>query len=192
MQPGGRRSGGAVDLGIDGLITFLVLKLFLDVGRQGHFAELGQDLQKEPFIVELDQFVAVLLRTNNGCSQKTLAEGELRSHWRLTSGLGQTFPDVVACVLQKQNFHGPARCSLPEQASREDAGVVQHETVTGTQVVQNVVKLPVFHRAGILFQDQKTGAVPTGQRRLSDQLRGKLIVKIMCFHGIPLFVVSIG
>ena len=42
VQAGGRRGGGAGLTGIDGLVALRVAQLFVDVGRQGHVAHLGE------------------------------------------------------------------------------------------------------------------------------------------------------
>ena len=58
MEAGGGGGGGAVDLGVDSLIPLAVLELLLDVGGEGHLAQLLQHLQEDTLIVEADQPVA--------------------------------------------------------------------------------------------------------------------------------------
>ena len=54
---GGRRA--AQHLGVHRLIPLLILKLLLDVGRQGHFAQTLQHLQEDSLVIKAHQTVAV-------------------------------------------------------------------------------------------------------------------------------------
>ena len=65
---GGRRA--AQHLGVHRLIPLLILKFLLDVGRQGHFTQMLQNLQKDSLVIKAHQTVAVAQRqphteTNN-------------------------------------------------------------------------------------------------------------------------------
>ena len=77
MQSRSGRRRRAGDPGIDRLIPFAVLQLLLDIGRQRHFAQPLQNLQKDALIVELYELFALLQILGDGGGQFSISEGNL-------------------------------------------------------------------------------------------------------------------
>ena len=56
-----RRGGGGTDLfGVDGLVPLPILQFRFDIGGQRHLSQAFQDLQKDPFVEEADEPIAIL------------------------------------------------------------------------------------------------------------------------------------
>ena len=66
VQSGGRRGGGAFLFGVNGLIALLILQFFVDVGGEGHFAQLVQRGLHRAFAGEIHDAVAVLADLGDG------------------------------------------------------------------------------------------------------------------------------
>ena len=105
-----RRGGrcGAIDLGVYGLVALLVLKLLLDVGRQGHFAQLLQHLQENPLIVEPHQAVAAGQLLHHLRRQLSVAEGQLGPGTHTLAGTHQALPGLLTPVNEQQYLAGAA------------------------------------------------------------------------------------
>ena len=150
MQTGCRRGGRAVHLGIDRLIALAVFEFFLDVWRQGHFAETLEHLKEDPLIVELHELVAVFLLSDDRRGELSAAEGQFGAGMGLPSRLREAFPDAAALILEQQHLDGAAgRLPMAQQPCREHAGVVHHQTVARLQQVDQIIKMPVRDLAGL-------------------------------------------
>ena len=184
--------GGAVDLGIDGLIPLRVLELLLDVGRQGHFPQALQHLQEDALVVEANQLVAVLQSLLHRGRQGPVAKGEGGPLLGLAARLRQALPEAVALVPEQQHLHR-ALGGLPmaQQPGRQHPGVVQHQTVAGIEIVQNLIEMMVADLPGLPVQGHQPGAVPPLQGRLGNELRRQLIIKIVGFQQSGLFLTVI-
>ena len=181
---GGRRA--AQDLGVDGLIPLLVLQLLLDIGRQGHFAQVLQHLQEDALVVEAHHPVAVGQLLHHLGGQFPVAEAQLRPCTHLPARAHQALPGLVAPVDQQQHLAGAAAGQpLAQQAGGQHPGVVQNQAVAGIQKVRQLVEVMVTGLPCLPVQRHQAGGVPLVQGRLGDQLLRKVIVKIACFHGTP-------
>ena len=133
--------------------------------------------------MELHELVTVFLLSDDRRGELSAAEGQFGAGMGLPSRLREAFPDAVSLVLEQQHLNGAAgRLPMAQQPCREHAGVVHHQTVARLQQVDQIIKMPVLHRAGALVQHQQAGAVPPLQRRLRDQFFRQIIVKIMSFQ----------
>ena len=102
----------------------------------------------------------------------------------LAVGLDEAFPQAAALVRQQQHLGcAAAWYAVPQKPRRNDARFIDDQRVTGIQVVQNIVKMPVADFSGLAVQDHQPGGVPLLQRGLSNQLLRQVIVKIMCFQS---------
>ena len=63
-------------------------------------------------------------------------------------------------------------------ARRQHAGIVEHETVAGVQVIDNIAKMPVLQSTGLFVEHHQARGVPRLNRRLGDQLLRQVKVKI--------------
>lgn len=184
MQTGGRRRSTADDLGIDRLITLLILEFFLNIGRQRHAAELLQHLKEDTFIMEFNQTVAVRQDFLNLRRQLTIAESDLRALAQTASRTDQALPDIVAAVDQQKDLRNAAARAVSDQARGQDAGIVEHETVAGIQELRQLIKMMMPDFSGLFVQYQQTGGVPLIQRSLGNQTLGQIIIKITCLHTV--------
>jgi len=104
MQSRRRCRRGTVILCIHRLVAVLVLQLVCDVRRQRHLSELIQNLLKNPFVMELDQAVALLHNVNDLAGQKSLAEIDSGSDLAFFSRFDQGLPDIVFFSLEQKNL----------------------------------------------------------------------------------------
>ena len=187
----GRRA--AQYFGVYRLIPLLILKLLLDVGRQGHFTQMLQNLQENSLVIKAHQTVAVRQDLCDLCRQLAVAEGEFGSLPHMPSRAHQTFPRLFSPVDEQQHLTGAAsRQTLPQQTGGQHPGIVQDQAVTGVQEVRQLVEMVMLPGTGVPVQSHEPGTVPPLQRRLGDQFLRELVVKIACFHVQPhLMVISV-
>ena len=185
VEAGGGGGGGAHLPGVDGLVPLRVVELGLDIGRQGHFAQLLQLLQKDALIVKADQPVAPLQHLSDLGGELALAEGYLGTGLHLAAGPHQALPGLVAPVDEQQHLHGTA-AGLPvaDEPGGQHPGVIEHQAVPRSQHGGQIVKMHVFGLAGLFVQHQQPGGVPLLQRGLSDELLRQVKVKIGRFYGV--------
>ena len=156
MQPRCGRRRRAVDLGVHRLIALLILQLLLDVRRQGHLAQSFQHLQEDPFIRELYQPVAIGQLVHHLRRQFTAAENDLCALPQLLPRTDKALPHIVAPVDKQQNFAGPtAGHPMAQQPCRQHPGVVQDQAVARTQILRQIVKMPVLYCPRFLVQHQQ-------------------------------------
>ena len=104
MQSRRRCRRGTVILCIHRLVAVFVLQLVCDVRRQRHLSELIQNLLKNPFVMELDQAVALLHNVNDLAGQKSLAKIDSGSDLAFFSRFDQGLPDIVFFSLEQKNL----------------------------------------------------------------------------------------
>ena len=156
VQPRRGRCRRAVDLGVHRLIAFLILQLFLDIRRQGHLAQPLQHLQKDALIFEPHQPVAVGQLVHHLRRQLSVTEGHPRALPQLLPRTDKALPHIVAPVDKQQNFAGSAAGqSVPQQTRRQYPGVVQDQAVARTQILRQVIEMPVLYCPCFLVQHQQ-------------------------------------
>ena len=74
-----------------------------------------------------------------------------------------------------------------EQAGRQHAGIVEHQTVARLQILHKIAEMAVLQRARAAVHDHQPGCVARLNRRLRDQLLRQIVVKVTCLHIIFLF-----
>ncbi|MNR02666.1 hypothetical protein D3C85_1185280 [compost metagenome] len=72
---------------------------------------------------------------------------------------------------------------MAEQARRDHPGVVEHHQVAGTQVAQQVGKVPVIQGACFAIQDKESAGAAFGQGMTGNQSFGKLEMEVGYAHG---------
>ena len=90
--------------------------------------------------------------------------------------------------LEKKELHFAAGIrARAKKARRDDARCVAHEDIPRVEVARDVGKH--FVRNGFCFSiiDQKPGCTPFLRRRLRDELRRKVVIKIACFQRMAPF-----
>ena len=173
----------AVDLGVDSLVALLVLQLLLDVGRQRHLAEPLEHLKENSLVVEAYQAVAVRQDLGDLRRQLAVAEAHPRTLAQVLARTHKALPHLIALVLQKQHLAGSAAGQTASQQSRrQNAGVIQDQAVPRPQKIRQLIKVVVRPLPRRLIETQQARLVALFQRRLRNQLRREVVVKIACFH----------
>ena len=96
--------------GVNGLVALLILQAGFDVRRQGHLADLVQDVEEHPFVRKMDQPVAIGKDVHHFTAEKPIAKLEAAPLFGPFAGSGQGLPDVVSFVLQQEEFARGRRC----------------------------------------------------------------------------------
>ena len=184
MEAGGGGGGGAVDFGVDRLIPLAVLELLLDVGGQGHLAQLLQHLQEDALIVEAHQPVAPgHLRLHRGGEAAPVPKDHLGPGLQLPPRAHQALPQAVPLVGEEEDLTGPAPGQpVADEPGGEHPGVVQHQAVPRPEELGQVIEVVVGDGPGLLVQGQQPGGVPPLQRVLGDEFLREVKIKIGCFQ----------
>ena len=173
VQAGGRCSCRARCFGVNRLVAFGIIQLFLDIRRQRHGAELVEDFQENALIVETDQAVAVRLNSLDGCGQQAVTEGQLYAGAGLFARTRQALPQTVALVGQQQHLDRRNMAdSVAHQTRRNDARIVEYHAVARLNILQQIAEMTVRHRAVSAVEHHQTGRVTLLQRMLGNQAFG--------------------
>ena len=179
MQAGRRRGGGALLFRVHRLVALLVRELFLDIGRQRHLPDLIELCEKIAGTVKAEHPVAVRLDLHDLAGHRAARKGENSAGLCALAGACERFPHIVPAVFKQQELHVRARILLDAvNARRQHAGIVEHETVAGVQVIDNIAKMPVLQSTGLFVEHHQARGVPRLDRRLGDQLLRQVKVKI--------------
>ena len=186
MQSGGRRGGGAWLLRVDRLIALAVLQLFLDIGRQRHFAEPVEHLHEDAVEEKTDEAVPVGELRHDLGGQLAAAEADSGARTQLFPGTHETFPIFFAALRQQKDLADAAAGeAIADQSGGQHAGIVQHQAVSGLQELRQVIEVPVRKRSGLAVQTHQPGGVPARKGRLRDQLLREIEIKIRFLHFVP-------
>ena len=187
VKTGGRCCGRAFVLGIYGLITASVLELCCDVRRERHVSDFVKHFIQRAvmgFVVsEADNAVAVLDGFQNIGAQDSLTEGNRRPGLEPSSRMEQYLPDIFLDLLQKQKFNGNRRVFgdlFAVDAGGDDLGFVEYQNVARLQIVDDVAENMMFDLSCFAVEQHQTGFIPIRCGCLRDQMRGKIIVKVLC------------
>ena len=183
VQPRGGRRGGAVRLAVHRLIAVFVFELFVDIGRQRHRADAGENILEHAVEMKIDDAFARLRPVLNG-EGKLFGNDKFRADFRLFAGLYQNFPLGEVAPLQKEHFHFAAVFRISEHARGQYPRVVYHEHVSGFQVLFDVAEDAVFGLSRLSVVYEEAGRIPRLGRRLRDELFGKFIKIIGFFQHI--------
>ena len=64
------------------------------------------------------------------------------------------------------------------QTRRNNARIVEHQHIAGTQIIHKVIEMLMLNLARVLINNQQTRMVTRLHRMLSNQLLRQLIIKI--------------
>ena len=183
VQPCRRRGGAALLTRIDGLIARLVLELFMDIGRQGHLAQLVKYFLKHALVVESDPAAAVLNVADDLRAQEAAAKGAEGTRPKPPSRPDQRLPHVALQTLEQKQLHRHAGVLLlPQQARGDHLGFVDNQRVSGPEKLRQIVKMQMLYAMVGAIVHQKPAVVARFHRRLSDQLLRQFVVKVAGFH----------
>ena len=152
-----RRGSGSAShhSGIYRLVSLAVLQLLFYIGRQRHFAQSVQHLQKNTVKVEPHQTVAVRQFLRNLAGQLAVTERHSCALAHFFAGTHQTLPRFITAVNQQQHLTGAAsRQSLTQQPRRKHPGIIEDQTVSGMQIPGQIKKVTMLPRTGGLIQYQ--------------------------------------
>ena len=169
---------------VDRLIAFLILQLFRDIGRKRHFADLVQSGEKVFITVKVHDSVSVVPDLcNRGC-QDPVSERKARAFTSFSAGFAQCFPAVAADLPQQKKFYTRS-CSVfyPIDPGRQNPGIVGDDQITFIQIINDIIKMPVFYSTVGAVQYEHPRTVARLYGRLRYQFLGKVIIKVACFHG---------
>ena len=118
-----------------------------------------------------------------------VAEDDLRSCTGPLTRAKHDPPVIHRILLQQQHFKLPAGVSIDSpEAGGDHAGVVEHQHIVRTQIVEEVAELPVFNQASFPMQDQQTRPITSDRGSLRNQRRRQLEIEISGLHGRPSIV----
>lgn len=102
---------------------------------------------------------------------------------RAFAGLHHGPPIVVRVFREQQHFEIAARARVGSaQARRNDAGVVQHEDISGAQEIQNIAKLAMLDTARFAVQHEEARLIARRRRMLGNQFRRQIKIEIGGAH----------
>ena len=104
VKPRSRRGGRTRLAGIDGLVSLFIFKLFGDVRRQRHLADLIKNGKKALLTVKFRNPVAVLHNVEDLSRELSSAEDKSCADLRLFPGAAEDLPDILLFLLKKQEF----------------------------------------------------------------------------------------
>ena len=168
VQTGSWCGGRTRRLAVDGLIAFWIFQLFLNIRRERHHAQFFENFQKDAFVMETNETVAAV-RQNilYGGGQLAFAKAQLGADTAFLARTGQTFPYTVALIRQQNQLNRiTGVLADAQQTSRNDAGIVENQRVSGTQVLRQIVKMSVLNGTGVLVQCQHARSISLVERRL--------------------------
>ena len=128
MQTRGGRGGGAVRLAIHRLIAVFVLQFFMDIRRERHGADAGENILEYAVEMKIDDALA-RLRPVPDSEGKLLGNDELGADFRLFARLYEHFPLGEVAPLQEQNLDLAAVFRVRVHARGQNLGVVDDEHV---------------------------------------------------------------
>ena len=139
-----RGSSTAYYAGIHRLIPLTILQFRLNVGRQRHLAQPIQYLKENALIIKADKAIAIGQLIHDLARQRTITKGYLRPLFEALTGAHKTFPHLLATIDQQQHLAGTATGqTLTQQTGRQHAGVVENETIPFTEIVCQIIKMPM-------------------------------------------------
>ena len=143
VQPRRRRGRGAVRLAVDGLVAVLVLELFVDIRRERHGTEAGQNILEHAVKMKAhDAFPRV--RAVDDRQGQLLGDDQLGADLRLLPRADEHFPLVEVAALEQQNFDLAAVLRIGIQPRREHLRIVDDEHVARPQIFFDVAENAVF------------------------------------------------
>ncbi len=181
VQAGGRRGDRAGLARVDRLVALAVARLGVapDIRRQRHVAVALEQL--EPGIAVLPQYEQIAiarahlafdaaLEDQARARLRRLARAQLREQRVLVEHAFDQHLDLAAAIL------------APEQARRDHARIVEHQQVTRFDQRGEVGEKPVVEAIPRRVDAEQARRAAILERRLRDQVLGKLVVEIAESH----------
>ena len=139
--------------GIDGLVTGLVFKLFMDIGRKRHGAGFVQDLFPDAGKIETDDPVSIGKYVFAFCFQFSRKESHSLSRTDLLAGTGQCLPVVLIDPAEQKKLNSRSGIrSYAEKTGRDDFGIIDDQHISFMKKCGNIRKMHMRNRAGLSVQ----------------------------------------
>ena len=177
VQACGRCSSAATLTVINCLIALLILQRCRNIRRQRRFAKTVENLFKNAFILKADNTAAEVSVLDNLAAQ-LVAEVNPCAHLQLLAGTHEHLPVRRISARQQENLYVRTRILRAVQTRRNNARIVEHQHIAGTQIIHKVIEMLVLKLARVLINNQQTRMVTRLHRMLSNQLLRQLIIKI--------------
>ncbi len=169
---------------VDRLVAVTVGKALGDVGRQGHHADLLQDIVNTGIrlviVGKANDAVALFDDVGHRGTQDAAAEDQLHTDTRTLPGLDQGLPGIQLMLTQEQQLDLCllAPCHVSVKTGGDDLGIIDDQHVAGVEIVDNIVKMAVRHRSRAPIEHHQARMVARFHRMLRDALLGEVIIKI--------------
>ena len=180
MQAGRGGGRGALPRSEDSLVAFGVAQRLLDVGRGGHPAD-APDLVESRLALQADP-AGLLFPTENRYPQRRALEVHHRARRQLPGRPDERFPLAPGQRPQQQDLGRRAAAAAAQQPGRQHPRVVEHQDVTGFEVVGQVEYQRVLDGGRTRVEHQHPRRVALDRRALRDQAGGQLVVEVSRPH----------
>ena len=116
------------------------------------------------------------------------ADDNLGTHPRSFARPQHHPPIVLREFFEQKDFKLAAGMRIGSAKPRwNDTGVIQDENLAGTEIIDQVAKLPVCDLAGVAVYDKKPGVVAVWGRRLGNEFVREVKVELGCEHVVNIF-----
>ena len=96
----------------------------------------------------------------------------------------EDFPYPWLDLMQEEHFHLAPCARFPTvQTCRYDFGIIDHQRVTGTEILADIGKRIVRHALLGAIHHHETGLIASGHGSLRNQLWRERKIKILQLHG---------
>ena len=170
MEPGGGRCGGALLLGVDGLVALGVAERLDDVRGQRRLAG------RPPLDADEPQALAAVL--------DELDLAQLHPRPQTLRRPGERLPQAVLHRLEQEDLGLAARRPAHAKPSRNDARVVDDDERGLGELGGQVTEVPVTHGPRRALVHEKAGLVAPVERPLGDQLGREVVVELVSPHAV--------
>ena len=184
MEPRRRSRRRTLGLGVDRLVAVAILELLCDIGRQGHEADLVEDvvdiLVFLAVVGEADDAVPFLHHINDLACQHSLSKHHTVTEAGTLAGLDKALPGIQIMLAKQEQFNARFGSALgvAVESRGNDLGVVDDQHVLGSDVVENIIKMLVGQAVIVSVDHQKAGCVTLFCGVLGDLLFGEVIEKV--------------
>ena len=203
MEAGGRRRDCAASLRVDSLVRFAIgcAVRTPDVRGQGDVAHAVDDILKRPLPRSQAHAAHAVRSTPQDLGfELALAESHHFPGAHLASGAHQGLPLVLAFLTSEEHLdlgvqefaaRGISLADLlrgdslspPQKASRENFRVIEDQQIAGLKDVRKLPEGAVLDGLRGPIEEHEARGVTLGQRVLSDQLAGQVVVEFVDAHG---------
>jgi len=186
MESRGRRGSGTRLTRIDGLITFGIVQLFMNIWRQWYVADLWK-IWLNRFSKSNESFRSIQY-LNDFCL-RSIFDFYLGGYAYAFSA-DQTLPGQVIFAVQKKQFNASAGGLARINPRGNDARLIQNQQIIGMKIFADLTKDFVFQRTHIAMKNKQARRITRLDGRLRDGRFGEMIVKVRGLQSYNLLVLT--